>query len=154
MAPRRTLRIQSEPFDQAQETSALSLGDDDIGAVVTFVGLCRSEGGRLAALELEHYPGMAEEEIGRVIDEASTRWPLYAVTVIHRFGRVKPGEGIVFVGTAASHRADAFAAAEFLMDYLKTSAPFWKKEHRADGSSGDWVEAKAADDALAARWKK
>ncbi|MEN9753643.1 MAG: hypothetical protein RLZ07_25, partial [Pseudomonadota bacterium] len=124
-----------------------------VGAVATFIGYCRSEGGRLAALELEHYPGMAEEEIKRVVDQALQRWPLSAVSVIHRYGVMKPGDGIVFVGTARSHRAEAFAACEFLMDYLKTQAPFWKKEHRADGTMGDWVEAKADDDAAAARWK-
>ena len=146
------VRIQSEPFDAAAEGAALTAGRRDIGAVVTFAGLCRSEGDALAALELEHYPGMAEEEIGRVVDEARARWPLLGVTVIHRHGRIAPGEGIVLVVAAASHRAAAFAAAEFLMDYLKTRAPFWKKEHRADGTSGDWVAATAADDRAAERW--
>jgi molybdopterin synthase catalytic subunit len=108
----------------------------------------------LAALEIEHYPGMAEAEIARVARAALARWPLLGLTVIHRFGLIRPGEKIVLVVAAARHRGEAFAAAEFLMDYLKTSAPFWKKEHRADGSAGDWVEAKAADDAAALRWEK
>ena len=153
MAPRVVIRIQAEAFNVAKETESLSSPHDDVGAVATFIGYCRSEGGRLAALELEHYPGMADEEIKRVVDQALQRWPLSAVSVIHRYGVMKPGDGIVFVGTASSHRAEAFAACEFLMDYLKTQAPFWKKEHRADGTIGDWVEAKADDDVAAARWK-
>jgi len=154
MAPRITLRIQSEPFDVAYEIALLSEAGDDTGAVTSFVGLCRSENGRLTALELEHYPGMAEEEVGRVITEAVTRWPLLGVTVIHRFGVMKPGDGIVLVVTSSSHRAASFEAANFLMDYLKTRAPFWKKEHRTDGTIGEWVEAKAEDDQAAARWAK
>ena len=147
------VRVQSEPFDAAAEASALTAGRADVGAVVTFVGLCRDEGGTLAALELEHYPGMAEEEISRVVAEAQARWPLMGATAIHRYGKIAPGEDIVLVVTASAHRAAAFAAAEFLMDYLKTRAPFWKKEHRKDGTSGDWVAAKDADDAAADRWK-
>ena len=154
MAARRVIRIQAEPFDVAAETAALSAQGKDIGAVATFIGYCRSEGGRLQALELEHYPGMAEDEIGRVADEALARWPLDALTIIHRFGVMVPGDGIVFVGTASSHRAASFAACDFLMDYLKTSAPFWKKEILADGRKGDWVEAKAEDDAALARWNR
>ena len=146
------IRVQSEPFDAAAEARALTAGRKDVGAVVSFVGLCRDEGGTLAALELEHYPGMAEEEISRVVAEAQARWPLMGATAIHRFGKIAPGEDIVLVVTASAHRAAAFAAAEFLMDYLKTRAPFWKKEHRTDGSSGDWVAAKDADDAAAERW--
>lgn len=147
-----TVRVQSEPFDIAAEARALTAGRSDVGAIVTFVGQCRDEGGTLAALELEHYPGMAEEEISRVVDEACARWPLMGATAIHRFGKIAPGDDIVLVVTASAHRAAAFAAAEFLMDYLKTRAPFWKKEHRKDGSSGDWVAAKDADDAAAQRW--
>ena len=147
------VRVQSEPFDAAAEASALTAGRADVGAVVTFVGLCRDEGGTLAALELEHYPGMAEEEISRVVAEAQARWPLMGATAIHRYGKIAPGEDIVLVVTASAHRAASFAAAEFLMDYLKTRAPFWKKEHRKDGTSGDWVAAKDADDAAADRWK-
>ena len=110
-------------------------GRADVGAVVSFVGLCRDEGGRLAALEIEHYPGMAEEEIARVAREAEARWPLLGVTVIHRFGRIAPGEQIVLVAVAAAHRGAAFAAAELLMDYLKTRAPFWKRAIRATAPS-------------------
>ncbi len=148
-----TVRVQPEPFDASAEAAALTAGRTDVGAVVTFVGLCRDEGGTLAALELEHYPGMAEEEISRVVAEACARWPLSGATAIHRYGRIAPGEPIVLVVTASPHRAAAFAAAEFLMDWLKTRAPFWKKEHRTDGTSGDWVEARAADDAAAERWE-
>jgi molybdopterin synthase catalytic subunit len=148
-----TLRIQAEDFDVAAETAALTQDRADIGAVVAFTGLCRDESGRLTALELEHYPGMAEAEVGRVIEEAQRRWPLAGLTVIHRFGRIMPGEKIVVVLTASAHRAAAFEAAAFLMDFLKTRAPFWKREHLKDGSVGAWVEAKAADDDAAARWR-
>src|SRR5262249_23678177 len=120
----------------------------------TFTGICRgSENGEpIAALTLEHYPGMAETEIGRHVEEAKSRWPLLGVTVIHRYGRIAPGENIVFVATTSSHREAAFAAAAFLMDYLKTRAPFWKQ---VEGTSGKaWIEAKGADDAAAARWNK
>jgi molybdopterin synthase catalytic subunit len=146
------IRIQAEDFDVAAETAALTQGRADIGAVVAFTGLCRDEGGRLAALELEYYPGMAEAEVGCVAEEARRRWPLAGLTVIHRFGRITPGENIVLVLTASAHRAAAFEAAAFLMDFLKTRAPFWKREHLKDGSAGVWVEAKAADDDAAARW--
>ncbi len=143
-----------EDFDASTEVAALTAGRMDVGAVVTFAGLCRDEAGRLAALELEHYPGMAEEEIARVAAEAEQRWPLMGVTAIHRFGKIKPGENIVLVVTASAHRQAAFEAAEFLMDYLKTRAPFWKKEHNKDGTSGEWVEAKDADDKAMERWGK
>jgi molybdopterin synthase catalytic subunit len=146
------VRIQSEPFDVAAETARLTGGQTGIGAIVTFTGLCRDEGGRLAALELEHYPGMAEEEIGRVAAEAAQRWPLFGLTAIHRHGLIRPGEDIVLVIAASAHRRAAFEAADFLMDYLKTRAPFWKREHLIDGGVGGWVEAKAEDDAAAARW--
>ncbi|MBY6242004.1 molybdenum cofactor biosynthesis protein MoaE [Methylosinus sp. Sm6] len=149
-----TLRIQSAPFDPAQEAARIENGRRDIGAIVSFTGLCRDEDATLAALELEHYPGMAEAEIARVAAEALSRWPLQALTIIHRHGRILPGEKIVLVIAAARHRGEAFAAAEFLMDYLKTRAPFWKKEHRADGSVGDWVAPKAKDDAAAQRWRE
>ena len=152
-APRIHIAVQRAMFDIAAEIAAASEGPGDVGAVTSFAGYCRSEGGRLRALELEHYPGMAEEEIGRVVAEAVARWPLMAVTVIHRHGVMLPGDGIVLVVTASSHRAASFEAAEFLMDYLKTRAPFWKKEHRADGTEGDWVESKADDDAAAGRWQ-
>jgi molybdopterin synthase catalytic subunit len=147
------VRIQAEDFDLAAEAVRLTQGRTDVGAVVTFTGLCRSEGGSLAALELEHYPGMAEEEIRRVAEDAARRWPLQGITVIHRHGAIPPGANIVLVATASSHRAAAFAGADFIMDFLKTRAPFWKKEHRADGSAGDWVDAKEADDAATRRWE-
>lgn len=149
-----TIRIQSADFDAAAEVAALTRGRTDIGAVVTFTGLCRDEGARLAALELEHYPGMAEEEVARVVAEAQARWPLQGVTVIHRHGRIVPGENIVLVVAASRHRLAAFEAASFLMDYLKTRAPFWKKEHHVDGTAGDWVAAKDEDDAAAERWQR
>ena len=153
-AVRPTVRIQAGDFDAAAEIAALTAGRADIGAVVTFSGLCRDEAGRLAALELEHYPGMAEAEIGRIAAEAAGRWPLQGVTVIHRYGRMKPGDNIVLVATASTHRQAAFEAASFLMDYLKSRAPFWKKEHGVDGSEGGWVDAKEADDEAAARWRR
>jgi molybdopterin synthase catalytic subunit len=146
-------RVQAEPFDAAREAAALTAGRVDLGAVVTFTGLCRDEGGTLAALEIEHYPGMAEEEMHRVVAAARARWPLGGAIVVHRHGLIRSGEPIVLVVTASVHRAAAFEAAAFLMDYLKTSAPFWKKEHRVGGQGGDWVAAKAADDAAAERWK-
>ena len=149
----RTVRVQTEDFDAAAEARALTAGRTDVGALVSFVGLCRDEGGRLAALEIEHYPGMAEAEIARVVDEACERWPLISVTAIHRFGTIAPGEPIVLVIAVAAHRGEAFAAAEMLMDYLKTRAPFWKRARRIDGSMEDWVERKSADDRSAARWE-
>ncbi|WP_230531639.1 molybdenum cofactor biosynthesis protein MoaE [Microvirga roseola] len=148
-----TIRIQSGPFDATAETAALTEGRADIGAVVAFTGFCRDEGGRLSALELEHYPGMAEAEIARIAAEAELRWPLLGLTVIHRFGRIPPGEEIVLVLAASAHRRAAFEAAEFLMDYLKTRAPFWKREHLTDGTVGDWVEAKDLDDRAMERWR-
>ncbi|MET0426961.1 MAG: molybdenum cofactor biosynthesis protein MoaE [Microvirga sp.] len=146
------VRVQAEPFDTAAETASLTIGRRDIGAVVAFTGLCRDEGGRLAALELEHYPGMAEAEIARVAGDAAARWPLLGLTIIHRFGRVDPGDPIVLVLAASSHRRAAFEAADFLMDYLKTRAPFWKREHLSDGSTGSWVDAKEADERASGRW--
>jgi molybdopterin synthase catalytic subunit len=148
------VRVQPQAFDVAAESAALTRGRRDIGAVVTFTGLCRDEAGRLAALEIEHYPGMAEEEIQRVVEEAQRRWPLLGVTVVHRHGRIAPGEEIVLVVTASAHRRAAFEAAEFLMDYLKTRAPFWKKEHRVPDGAGGWVEAKASDVQDAGRWRE
>jgi len=150
-----TIRLQQEPFDATAEARALTHGRTDIGAVVTFAGICRGDenGEPIAGLTLEHYPGMAEAEIARHIEAAERRWSLLGVTVIHRFGRIAPGEDIVLVVTASSHRQDAFAAAEFLMDYLKTRAPFWKRVERA-ASGGSWVDAKTSDDAAADRWIK
>lgn len=147
-----TIRVQAEPFDVAAETERLTAGRTDIGAVVTFTGLCRAEEGRLSALELEHYPGMAEAEIERTAHEALARWPLFGITAIHRHGVIRPGEPIVLVITTSSHRVAAFEAAEFLMDFLKTRAPFWKKEVALDGTKGGWVDAREADDAAAAKW--
>ncbi|AXK83255.1 molybdenum cofactor biosynthesis protein MoaE [Pseudolabrys taiwanensis] len=153
MTVQTTVRIQREPFDVAAETKKLTQGRDDAGAVVTFTGICRGAEGTepIAALTLEHYPGMAEAEIERHVAEAVSRWPLIGVTVIHRHGRIVPGEDIVMVVTVSSHREAAFAAAEFLMDYLKTRAPFWKQVEKVGGKT--WVEAKATDDAAAERWK-
>src|SRR3954467_7183398 len=148
-----TVRIQAEDFDTGTEIARLAAGRKDIGAVVSFSGLCRDEGGRLTALELEHYPGMAEAEISRIADQALQRWPLTGLTVIHRHGRIAPGANIVLVVAASAHRQAAFDAASFLMDYLKSRAPFWKKEHLSDGSSGGWVEIKGSDEKAAARWK-
>ncbi|MER9255201.1 molybdenum cofactor biosynthesis protein MoaE [Mesorhizobium sp. M0598] len=148
------VRIQAEDFDVAAEIARLTRGRNDIGAVVTFSGLCRDEQGRLSALELEHYPGMAEAEISRIAGEAIERWPLQGLTAIHRHGKIAPGENIVLVVAASVHRQAAFEAANFLMDYLKSRAPFWKKEHHSDGSEGGWVDAKEADDKAAGRWKQ
>jgi molybdopterin synthase catalytic subunit len=147
-----TVRIQREPFDAAAEVAKLTRGRTDVGAVVTFTGICRgAEAGEpIAALTLEHYSGMAEAEIERHVTEAIGRWPLKGVTIIHRHGRIAPGEDIMMVATASSHRQAAFAAAEFLMDYLKTRAPFWKQVERADGKI--WVDANETDDAAAGRW--
>ena len=147
-----TIRLQRQAFDVAAEVASLTRGRTDIGAVVTFTGICRADeaGEPIAALTLEHYPGMAEAEIARHVEEASARWPLLGVTVIHRHGRLSPGEVIVLVATASSHRQAAFAAAEFLMDYLKTRAPFWKQVENVSGKT--WVDAKVADDSAAERW--
>jgi molybdopterin synthase catalytic subunit len=147
-----TIRLQSEDFDVAAEIAALTRGRTNIGAVATFSGICRDHeaGAGVAAMTLEHYPGMAEAEIERHVADAQARWPLLGVTVIHRFGRMVPGDNIVLVAVAAAHREPAFAAAEFLMDYLKTKAPFWKKEEQAEGAR--WVAAKGSDDAAAERW--
>ncbi|SRR5579871_773774 len=144
-----TIRLQTADFDAAAESSLLTRGRTDVGAVVTFTGICRGDGA-IAAMTLEHYPGMAEAEIARHAAEAEARWPLLGVTIVHRYGRLVPGDNIVLVVTAASHRSDAFAAAEFLMDYLKTRAPFWKKEERTAGAA--WVDARSADDSAADRW--
>ncbi|HEU0082238.1 MAG TPA: molybdenum cofactor biosynthesis protein MoaE [Bradyrhizobium sp.] len=149
-----TIRIQQDDFDIAREIAALTRGRTGIGAVVTFTGICRGdEGGEaIAALTLEHYPGMAEAEIARHAETATSRWPLTALTIIHRVGRILPGENIVLVVTASVHRGAAFAAAEFLMDYLKAHAPFWKREEGAAGAA--WVDAREQDDAAAERWIK
>ncbi|AHK43914.1 putative molybdopterin converting factor subunit [Ensifer adhaerens OV14] len=149
-----TVRVQREDFDLSAEVSKLSSGRPDIGAVVTFSGLCRDEAGTLTALELEHYPGMAEAEIERICRLAVERFGLQAATAIHRYGKINPGENIVLVITASPHRQAAFDGANFIMDFLKTSAPFWKKEHSSDGTAGGWVSAKDADDTARDRWKR
>jgi molybdopterin synthase catalytic subunit len=149
-----TIRIQEADFDIAQEISALTKGRTDTGAVVTFSGICRGAEGAetIAALTLEHYPGMAEAEIARHAETAASRWPLTGLTVIHRVGRIVPGENIVLVVTASMHRHAAFEAAEFLMDYLKAHAPFWKREEGASGVN--WVDARDHDDLATERWSK
>jgi len=149
-----TIRIQEADFDIAREISALTKGRSDVGAVVSFTGICRGseDGASIAALTLEHYPGMAEAEIARHVETATTRWPLTGVSVIHRVGRITPGENIVLVVTASKHRQAAFEAAEFLMDYLKSNAPFWKRVEAADGAK--WIEARDHDETAAARWTK
>jgi len=147
------VRVQREDFDVGAEISRLTAGRSDIGAVVTFTGLVRgnSTGRPVAAMTLEHYPGMTEAELARVEAEAQARWPLQASLIIHRIGELKPGDNIVLVVTASAHRHAAFEAAEFLMDYLKTRAPFWKKEADPDGR-GSWVDARESDEAAAERW--
>jgi molybdopterin synthase catalytic subunit len=146
------VRIQTEDFVLLEEIARITQGRSDVGAVVTFTGLCRDEGKQLSALELEHYPGMAEAEIRRIATEAAKRWPVTAMVAIHRVGKIAPGGNIVLVLAASPHREAAFNAASFLMDFLKTSAPFWKREHLADGSVGEWVSAKDADDKARGRW--
>ena len=149
-----TIPIQEADFDIAREIAALTQGRTNIGAVVSFSGICRDseDDGAIAALTLEHYPGMAEAEIARHAENAMSRWPLTGLTIIHRVGRIVPGENIVLVLTASQHRQAAFQAAEFLMDYLKANAPLWKREERPTGTS--WVDARQHDDAAAARWTK
>ena len=151
MMPIRVV-VQAAPFDVAAEIARLKAAGG-AGAIVTFTGVCRDEGGRLQALELEHYPGMAEEEIGRIASEAAGRFELAGLTVIHRYGRFSPGDDIVLVAAASLHRQAAFEAAGFLMDYMKTKAPFWKKERLADASE-NWVGPRAGDDAALDRWRK
>lgn len=144
--------VQAEAFDLGAEVGMMSRGRTDIGAIASFVGLARgsNEGSGVSAMTLEHYPGMTEKALAKLVDEANARWALLDVTVIHRVGRLLPGEPIVLVAVASSHRGEAFAACEFIMDYLKTQAPFWKKEETAEGER--WVEARTSDDAAAARW--
>ncbi len=144
------IRVQAEDFDPGVEIAALSDRCGSIGAVASFIGLVRGDGG-LTAMTLDHYPGMCEREIGAHVVEAEGRWPLMGVRIVHRVGRLTPGERIVFVGVASSHRQAAFEACEFLMDYLKTRAPFWKLEERA--SAQTWVEARAQDDESVRRWR-
>ena len=142
--------VQEALFDMATESAALTAGRTDIGGVASFLGVCRGDDG-LAAMVLEHYPGMTERALGRIAAEAEARWPLTGCTVIHRVGRILPGEPIVLVLTASAHRAAALESCAFLIDWLKTKAPFWKREEFADGDAR-WVAAKNEDDAAAARW--
>ena len=142
--------VQDAPFDFAAETAGFGVGSADVGAVVTFTGVVRDDSGDLEALELEHYPGMTERAIAKIVEEAVQRWSLADVIVIHRHGRLAVGETIMMVATAARHRVAAFEAAEFLMDYLKSRAPFWKKEHMRSGTA--WVAAKDEDEAALKRW--
>lgn len=144
------LLVQREPFDLGAESNRFAASLKGAGAVVTFTGLVRDDGGTLRALEIEHYPGMTETAITAMMDEAAARWPLTDALVIHRHGTLKPGEPIMMVATAAPHRQAAFEAAQFLMDYLKSRAPFWKKEISATG--GEWVAARDEDEAALRRW--
>lgn len=145
------VRVQREDFDVGAELAALTAGRVDVGAVVSFTGLVRDVSGGLEGMELEHYPGMTEKALAAIEAEARRRWPLQACLVVHRYGAMRPGERIMMVATAAVHRAAAFAAADFLMDYLKSRAPFWKKETGAGGSA--WVAAKDEDEAALGRWE-
>jgi molybdopterin synthase catalytic subunit len=146
------IRVQREDFDIGAEVARLKAGRSDIGAIVTFTGTVRDQDGAVAAMTLEHYPGMTEAELSRVEAEACARFALQASLIVHRYGTLKPGDNIVLVATASEHREAAFEAARFLMDYLKTRAPFWKRE---DGPSGArWVEAEARDETATARWSK
>ena len=144
------LSVQEAAFDLGAEANRFSRDLKGVGAVVTFSGLVRDNGGQLTAMEIEHYPGMTEKAVSAIMDQAVARWGLADALVIHRYGVLRSGEPIMMVATAASHRADAFAAAEFLMDYLKSRAPFWKKEISANGA--DWVAAKDSDEAALTRW--
>jgi len=144
------ISVQQADFDSGAEIAALSADDASAGAVASFVGLVR--GGEVAAMTLEHYPGMTEAALADIVAQAKSRWALRRVRVIHRVGRLLPGENIVFVGVASSHRGDAFAACEFIMDYLKTRAPFWKKEETPAGAR--WVDARESDDRAAERWQR
>lgn len=145
-----TVRVQEDDFDLGAEVDALRKGRRDIGALVTFSGVVRDDGG-LQALELEHYPGMTEKALAEIEAQAQTRWPLQASLIIHRTGRLKPGAQIMMVATASPHRQAAFEAAEFLMDFLKSRAPFWKKEHLADGQAR-WVDVRETDEDALRRW--
>lgn len=149
-----SVSVQAEPFDVAAEMAALTGDDRDIGAVVSFTGLVRemTAAGAITSMELEHYPGMTERALEDIVQQANTRWPLQGVRVIHRHGPLEPGERIVLVVTASRHREAAFEAAAFLMDYLKTKAPFWKKEAGDHGAT--WVDSREADDKATERWQR
>jgi molybdopterin synthase catalytic subunit len=147
------IRIQTEPFDVSRETETLRAGNPAIGAIASFIGYVRDihEGLPVTGLSLEHYPGMAEKEMGHIVEEAQSRWALEGVRVVHRIGELKPGDPIVFVAVASQHRSEAFAACEFIMDFLKTRAPFWKKQQHPDGSS-QWLDARESDQARLEKW--
>ena len=148
-----TVRVQTEDFDVSRELAALRGHDPRVGAVAAFIGTVRdvNEDARVATMTLEHYPGMTEKALAQIVDEAKARWDLCDALVIHRIGKLAPTDQIVLVGVTSAHRGEAFAACEFIMDYLKTRAPFWKKESTAAGER--WVDARATDDAAAARWE-
>ena len=148
-----TIRVQEADFDVGAELAALRAGDTRIGALASFIGLVRdvSHGTGVSEMTLEHYPGMTENALAAIVDEAKSRWDLYGALVIHRVGRLQPCDQIVLVAVTSAHRGDAFAACEFIMDYLKTRAPFWKREETADGAR--WVDARDSDDTAAARWQ-
>ena len=150
MAIQPKISVQSADFNVGAETSLLTAQSKNIGAIVSFTGLCRDESGKLSALELEHYPGMAEAKLSEIAREATARWTLSGLTIIHRYGKIEPGANIVLVIAAATHRRAAFEAADFLMDYLKSRAPFWKKEITGTGAS--WVASKVADEDALKRW--
>jgi molybdopterin synthase catalytic subunit len=147
-----TIRIQTEDFDAGAEIAKLRAGNPQVGAIASFVGVCRdvNDGESVATMTLEHYPGMTEKALAKIVDEAIARWRIIDVTVVHRVGALKPTDQIVLVVVSSGHRGDAFAACEFLMDYLKTRAPFWKKEQTPEGAR--WVEARTSDDDAARRW--
>ncbi|MES2899305.1 MAG: molybdopterin synthase catalytic subunit MoaE [Pseudomonadota bacterium] len=146
------VRVQTGDFDLSTETSALRSQDPRVGAIVSFVGTVRdmNDGASVAEMELEHYPGMTEQALEQIVAQARARWPLYGATVIHRVGPLRPTEQIVLVACSAAHRGEAFAACEFIIDYLKTDAPFWKKEQTPDGAR--WVDARVSDDAARSKW--
>jgi len=146
------IRVQREDIDVSAELERLTAGRGDIGGVASFTGLVRGGEDGVRAMTLEHYAGMTERQLAYIVEDARRRWPVIEITIVHRFGRLVPGERIVFVAVAAAHRAEAFAACEFLVDWLKTKAPFWKLEDRPGGS--EWVEARVEDDARAGRWER
>ncbi|MRW93216.1 molybdopterin synthase catalytic subunit MoaE [Duganella sp. FT80W] len=147
------VRIQTEDFDLSTEVAQLRADHPKVGGVVTFVGTVRdlNEGATVSEMELEHYPGMTEQSISNIVDQAKQRWPLFSALVIHRVGPLKPKDQIVLVAVTSAHRGEAFAACEFIIDYLKTEAPFWKKEQTPDGAR--WVDARVSDDAALNKWK-
>ena len=145
-----SISVQNEDFDVGHEIEALNTDKGEVGAVASFIGLVRDEGKSLKAMTLEHYPGMTEKALAEIVDKAQQRWSMLGVRVIHRIGRLLPGDRIVFVAVSSRHRGDAFAACEFIMDYLKTQATFWKKEETEGG--GRWVDARESDDKAADRW--